>query len=47
MECTLVKHTDIEDLMGSIMAGNLFVAGCTVSRHAADCSWYCKGRGFV
>ena len=29
------------------MAGDLFVAGCTVSRYAADCAWYCKGRGFV
>jgi hypothetical protein len=30
MKCTLVKHTDIENLMGSLMAGNFFVAGCTV-----------------
>ena len=47
MKCTLVKHTDTENLMGSLMAGSFFVAGCTVSRYAAHCTWYCKGRGFV
>lgn len=33
--------------MGSLMADTFVVAGFTISRYAADCTWYCKGGGFV